>query len=134
MFYRGNGWGGKPMLTTRPVAPPVAAGRGLADLLDWAAAHLDEDLSVEALAARTAMSGRSFVRHFTAATGTTPAAWVREQRVRCAEELLENTGATIASVARRCGFGSTDTLRRHFRRVRGVGPEAYRAAFRSVTP
>ena len=121
--------GGQAQYSRRPV-PPAQAGPGLAALLDWAADHLDADLSVEALAARAAMSPRTFIRHFTAATGATPAAWVRDQRVRRAEQLLERADTTIASVARRCGFGSVDTLRRHFRRVRGVGPEVYRAAFR----
>jgi AraC family transcriptional activator FtrA len=121
--------GGQAQFSRRPVVPPQA-GPGLAELLDWAADHLDDDLSVEALAARAAMSPRTFIRHFTAATGATPAGWVRDQRVRRAEQLLERAGATIASVARRSGFGSPDTLRRQFRRVRGVTPEAYREAFR----
>ncbi|GAA0462908.1 AraC family transcriptional regulator [Paractinoplanes deccanensis] len=122
--------GGQAQFSRRPVTPPNA-GPGLAELLDWAADHLEADLSVGALAARAAMSPRTFIRHFTASTGATPAAWVREQRVRRAEQLLERADGTIASVARRCGFGSVDTLRRHFRRARGVGPEAYRAAFRA---
>jgi AraC family transcriptional activator FtrA len=122
--------GGQAQYSRTPVVAPQA-GPGLAELLDWAADHLDADLSVEALAVRAAMSSRTFIRHFTAATGATPAAWVRDQRVRRAEQLLERADATIAAVARHCGFGSPDTLRRHFRRVRGVSPEAYRAAFRS---
>jgi transcriptional regulator GlxA family with amidase domain len=76
------------------------------------------------------MSTRTFIRHFVAATGATPATWVRDQRVRRAEQLLEQADTTIAAVARHSGFGSPDTLRRHFRRVRGVTPETYRAAFR----
>jgi AraC family transcriptional activator FtrA len=123
--------GGQAQYSRLPVAAPDA-GPGLAGLLDWAADHLDADLSVDALAVRAAMSPRTFIRHFTAATGTTPAAWVREQRVRRAEQLLEQADATIASVARHSGFGSVDTLRRQFRRVRGVGPEAYREAFKGV--
>jgi AraC family transcriptional regulator, transcriptional activator FtrA len=75
------------------------------------------------------MSPRTFARHFAEATGSSPAAWVRAQRVRLAEQLLERDGATIAAIARRCGLGSPDTLRRHFRAVRGVSPEQYRAAF-----
>ena len=121
--------GGQAQFTVRPVPEP--GGPALAELLDWAAGHLDHDLSVDALAGRSAMSVRTFIRHFRAATGATPAAWVRDQRVRRAEELLERADATVASVARRCGFGSADTLRRHFRRARGVSPEAYRAAFRT---
>ncbi|MFG1992268.1 GlxA family transcriptional regulator [Actinoplanes sp. NPDC048988] len=122
--------GGQAQFSRRPVTP-ADPGPTLAGLLDWAADHLDADLSVTALAARAAMSPRTFIRHFTAATGATPAAWVREQRVRRAEQLLERADATIAAVARRCGFGSLDTLQRHFRRARGVSPEAYRTAFRT---
>jgi AraC family transcriptional regulator, transcriptional activator FtrA len=121
--------GGQAQFTRTPEAEPTAFG----DLLEWVTTHLDAELSVGALAARAAMSPRSFVRHFTAATGATPGAWVRDQRIRRAEELLESDRATIAAVARRCGFGSIDTLRRHFRKVRGVTPESYRAAFRSFT-
>jgi AraC family transcriptional regulator, transcriptional activator FtrA len=121
--------GGQAQFSRQPVTPPDA-GPGLAGLLDWVADHLGADLSVDALAARAAMSPRTFIRHFIAATGTTPAAWVREQRVRRAEQLLEQADATISWVARHSGFGSVDTLRRQFRRVRGVSPEAYREAFR----
>lgn len=121
--------GGQAQFTRTPEAEPTAFG----DLLEWVTTHLDADLSVGALAARAAMSPRGFVRHFAAATGATPAAWVRDQRIRRAEELLESDRSTIAAIARRCGFGSIDTLRRQFRKVRGVTPESYRAAFRSFT-
>lgn len=123
--------GGQTQYSRMPVPDARLPGSdGLAALLDWAADHLDADLSVEALALRGAMSTRTFIRRFTEATGATPAAWVRDQRIRRAEQLLERDRATVAAIARRCGFGSTDTLRRHFRRARGVTPEAYRAAFR----
>ena len=121
--------GGQSQFTRTPVTAALPGSRTLADLLDWAAAHPDADLSVGALAERAAMSPRTFARHFAAATGSSPAAWVRAQRIRLAEQLLERDGATIAAVARRSGLGSPDTLRRHFRAVRGVSPEQYRAAF-----
>lgn len=124
--------GGQAQYSRTAVESPQA-GPGVAELLDWAADHLDDDLSVDALAVRARMSTRTFIRHFTAATGTTPANWVRDQRVRQAEQLLERADAPIATIARRCGFGSPDTLRRHFRRVRGVTPEAYRTAFRATS-
>jgi AraC family transcriptional regulator, transcriptional activator FtrA len=122
--------GGQSQYTPAPVADPRRPGSGtFAALLDWAAGHLDEDLSVEALALRAAMSPRTFTRRFADATGSTPAAWVREQRLRRAEELLERDGATVAAIARRCGLGSADTLRRHLQRIRGVTPEQYRVTF-----
>lgn len=123
--------GGQAQFSRMPVPDRRLPGSdGLAALLDWAADHLDDDLSVNALALRSAMSTRTFIRRFTEATGATPAVWVREQRVRRAEQLLERGDLTVAAVARRCGLGSTDTLRRHFRDARGVSPETYRAAFR----
>jgi transcriptional regulator GlxA family with amidase domain len=127
--------GGQAQFTRTPVADPRLDGsRTLAALLDWATANLDGDLSVDALAVRAAMSPRTFARHFAEATGSTPAAWVRDQRVRLAEQLLEREDTTVAAVARRCGLGSPDTLRRHFHRVRGVSPEQYRSSFGRVTP
>jgi transcriptional regulator GlxA family with amidase domain len=123
--------GGQAQFSRMPVGDARLPGSdALAALLEWAAEHLDADLSVEALARHAAMSPRTFIRRFLEATGATPAAWVRDQRVRRAEQLLERGHLPIAAVARRCGFGSTDTLRRHFRRVRGVSPEGYREAFR----
>jgi AraC family transcriptional activator FtrA len=122
--------GGQSQFTPLPVGEERRAGSdGFAALLDWAAAHLDDDLSVEALAQRAAMSPRTFARRFAEATGSTPAAWVRDQRLRRAEEMLEGGGATVSAVARRCGLGSADTLRRHLQRARGVTPEQYRTAF-----
>jgi AraC family transcriptional activator FtrA len=123
--------GGQAQFSRMPVADVRLPGTdGMAGLLEWAADHLADDLTVDALALRAAMSTRTFIRRFTEATGATPAAWVREQRVRRAEQLLERADTTIAAVARRSGFGSPDTLRRQFRRVRGISPEAYRDAFR----
>jgi transcriptional regulator GlxA family with amidase domain len=60
----------------------------------------------------------------------TPGAWLSLHRVMLAQRLLERGNQTIAAVAARTGFGSPDTLRRHFARARGTTPEQYRRAFR----
>jgi AraC family transcriptional activator FtrA len=119
--------GGQAQYVEAPVPPVPAAG--LADVLDWAAAHLDEPLTVAALAARARMSGRSFARHFRAAAGTTPHRWLLEQRLQRAELLLETTDLTVDAVAGRSGFGHPDTLRHHFAARRGTTPQAHRRAF-----
>jgi transcriptional regulator GlxA family with amidase domain len=56
------------------------------------------------------------------------------QRILLAARLLERGNDTIASVAARSGFGSPDTLRRHFVQARGVTPSQYRRAFRLTEP
>lgn len=102
----------------------------LRDLQAWIADHLDADLRVETLAARSAMSPRNFARAFQAETGSTPAVYVESARVEAARRALERGGETLDAVARACGFGTPETMRRAFHRRVGVGPMAYGARFR----
>ncbi|QCX79853.1 HTH-type transcriptional regulator CdhR [Streptomyces sp. YIM 121038] len=120
--------GGQAQYLTAPV-PEDARDERLADVLAWARAHLHEPLPVAELARRAAMSKRSFARRFTAATGTTPHAWLRNLRLSGAEELLETTDLPVEEVARRVGYGSAAVLREQFVRRRGVPPRSYRRSF-----
>ncbi|MCU1473956.1 GlxA family transcriptional regulator [Amnibacterium sp.] len=119
--------GGQAQYIALPM--PEHAADSLAGLLDWAEAHLDEDLSVEVLARRALMSPRTFARRFRDETGTTPAAWVVRQRLRLAQDLLETSGLPVDEVARRVGFGTGGVLRHHFGSVLGTSPQAYRRRF-----
>lgn len=119
--------GGQAQYVQTPVRARPADTLG--DILDWATAHLEEDLSVTRLAARAAMSERTFARRFRDETGTTPKHWVLAQRIALAEQLLESGAASIDEVAERCGFGSAAMLRHHFARLRSTTPTAYRRAF-----
>jgi AraC family transcriptional activator FtrA len=129
MVFAAHRSGGQAQFVQTPL-PAAPAATDLSGLLDWARAHLADDLSVRALAAEAAMSPRGVARHFHRVCGTTPASWVRSQRIAYAEQLLEAGELAIASVAARCGLGSPDTLRRHFMRARGITPEQYRRTFR----
>jgi transcriptional regulator GlxA family with amidase domain len=111
------------------LAAQLADRSPLRDLQGWIAGHLDENLTVEALADRAGMSTRTFARAFRREVGMTPAAYVEAVRVERAELLLTTTDATVDEVARRCGFGTTETLRRAFGRRLGVNPSDYRARF-----
>lgn len=95
-------------------------------LHDWIRDNLDRDLSVAALANRVSMSERSFVRHYRSVTGVTPARAVERIRVESARRALTETSVSVKRIARDCGFGSEETMRRGFTRVLGVGPSAYR--------
>src|SRR4051812_42261503 len=105
----------------------------LGRVLEWASAHLADEISVEALARRALMSPRSFARRFKATTGTTPHAWLLQQRLAAAEELLENSDAPVEEIARLVGFGTAAGLREQFTRRRGVSPRSYRQTFRAAS-
>ena len=99
------------------------------DLQIWILEHLDEDLSVPALAARMAMSERHFARAFAAEVGQTPASFVRGARLEAARRLLEESNHHVDQVAWRCGYGSEETMRRAFLRTLKITPGDYRARF-----
>ncbi len=98
-------------------------------MISWARGNLDRQLSLDELAARALMSRRSFVRHFKAATGATPHAWLLSQRLGRAEELLETTSLSIEQIAGLVGYRSVAVFREQFIARRGVAPRDYRRAF-----
>ncbi|MGE5180285.1 MAG: transcriptional regulator FtrA [Bacteroidota bacterium] len=119
--------GGQAQYIDRPV--PRDAGQGLARALEWALAHLDEAVGVDALAGAAALSPRTFLRRFQAELGTTPHAWLNRQRVLAAQRLLESSRASVDEVAASVGFGTAQTLRLQFRRCLRTSPTAYRRQF-----
>ena len=105
----------------------------LRELQLWVLDHLEQDLSVAKLAARVAMSDRNFARRFTQTVGMTPAQYVSRIRLEAARRKLEENNLHISQVARRCGFGTQETMRRTFVAELGVSPSDYRERFRSAT-
>ncbi len=94
----------------------------------WILENLAGDLSLAQLADNANMSPRSFSRRYREATGRTPARAIEEIRIEAARRMLER-GQPVNQTARRCGFGSEETMRRGFLRVLGTNPRAYRERF-----
>lgn len=120
--------GGQAQFIQRPLAASNGTG-SLEAARAWALEHLAETLDVATLAARAAVSPRTFARRFVAETGTTPLKWLHSQRVLEARRLLEHTELSIEQVALMSGFGSAPSLREHFRRATATTPTAYRRTF-----
>jgi len=121
--------GGQSQFSAQIAAHP-AEREPLRAVQAYIAANVGADLSVPALAERAAMSPRNFARAFRRETGMTPAAHVESVRVEQARIALEGSEAPVESIARHCGFGTVETMRRAFHRRLGVGPAAYRSRFR----
>ncbi|MFG2817940.1 helix-turn-helix domain-containing protein [Kitasatospora sp. NPDC048365] len=122
--------GGQAQFINRPL--PEADGESLGPVLEWMRRHLDEETTVDRLAALAHMSPRTFARRFQQETGTTPHRWLTGQRILHAQRLLESTAEPIDAIATRSGFGNAATLRHHFGRRLGTTPQAYRRAFAGV--
>lgn len=102
------------------------------ELIAWATDHPASDLAVEAMADRVHMSLRNFSRVFRKEVGQTPAAFVEKLRVEAARRCLEDTDHSLEVIAKDCGFGSADSMRRSFRRIVRVAPSDYRQRFHST--
>jgi transcriptional regulator GlxA family with amidase domain len=100
--------------------------KAIHELQVWIAENLHNNLSVQKLADRTAMSVRNFERVFTRELGKTPSHYVLEMRAEAVRRQLERTDQGLKQIAATCGFGSADSMRRGFFRSMGTTPHKYR--------
>jgi len=119
-----------PVWAAAPVPGPIRVA------CDHIHTHVDDDLGIERLAGLVGLSPRHFQREFRRQVGQPAGRYVDRVRVEAARRALEDEPATtVAVVARRCGFGSAETLRRAFTRHVGVAPDDYRRRFaRTAAP
>lgn len=120
--------GGQAQFIEQPM-PATARGSKLSDLLEWIRQNLQEAHSLDSLAARCAMSRRTFSRQFRQTTGTTLVQWLVAERLAYCQRLLESTDQPVENIATLCGFGSAVALRQHFKAGFGVSPLNWRKMF-----
>jgi transcriptional regulator GlxA family with amidase domain len=101
----------------------------LRELQVWMAENLRQNLSVDQLASRVAMSPRNFARVFVREFGTTPAGLVENLRIEASRRILETTEKSLKEIAASVGFHSVEVMRRAFERNLGTSPKRYREVF-----
>lgn len=90
-------------------------------------AHLQENLSLEAMAREAGLSPNHFCRTFRKLLGMSPMRFVCYQRVQKAKRLLQRDDLNISAVAEKAGFGNLNNLSRWFRVFEGTTPSRYRS-------
>ena len=114
-------------------SPAVASPkRGLsavhqARIEEFIDSHLDQNISIECMAAQVSMSPRLFSRVFPVAYGESPHRYVTLKRLARAKQLLSiRPNLTILDVALRTGFSSQAHFCFAFRKFFGGTPTAWR--------
>ncbi|MFJ5158947.1 GlxA family transcriptional regulator [Pantoea sp. NPDC088449] len=120
--------GGQMQFSRYHLQAPGGLG-AIGELQRWIRENLADELAVEKLAERVAMSPRNFTRVFTRETGVPPARYVAEARLAAARERLEQSHDTLERIALATGFGSSINLRRSFERQLHLTPGEYRQRF-----
>lgn len=100
--------------------------RAVQAALEFAAAHLDEDVRLAALAERAGISPFHLHRIFSATAGETPKQYTLRLRLGRAAAMLLSRDDSVLDIALSCGFQSHEAFSRAFRRRFGCTPTAYR--------
>ena len=88
--------------------------------------HLHQNINLEMLAGAIAMNPSYFCRVFQQEIGYSPYQYIIQQRVERAKTLLKNRELPISDIALQCGFANHSHLDRHFHKITGTTPKAYR--------
>jgi transcriptional regulator GlxA family with amidase domain len=111
---------------------PVAQAHGderMRDAEIYLQTNFRSDVSTQCLADRAAMGLRTFVRHFKAATGRQPAAYLQALRIEAAKRMLEGDDRPVQSIASEVGYDDVAFFRALFKRITHMTPSEYRINF-----
>jgi LacI family transcriptional regulator len=98
----------------------------LAQAMRFIREHAHEVISVEDIARAAGISRSLLERKFREAFGRSPWDHVTQLRLRKAEQLLTQTGLSIAEIAERSGFGTPEYFSAAFRKLTGSSPRSAR--------
>ena len=99
-----------------------------AEMILWMRERLAEQLTVERLADKVAMSPRNFARVFSDEVGMTPAKALERLRLETARAAVETSHESLDRIAQATGFRDAGRMRRAFMRGFGQPPQALRRA------
>jgi AraC-like DNA-binding protein len=107
----------------------VPPARHLLRAKDLADARYFEPLGVDDLARAAGLSRAHFSREFRSAFGESPHSYLLTRRMERAAALLRTTDRSVADVCLSVGLQSIGSFTTSFKRIHGVSPTAYRAAY-----
>jgi transcriptional regulator GlxA family with amidase domain len=111
-----------------PVSRPHEDAR-IRNIEAYLQANFHLDIATDDLADQAGLGARTFVRHFKAATGKQPAAYVQALRIEAAKSMLERDAKPIQSISSEVGYCDVAFFRALFKRNTGMTPAEYRAHF-----
>ncbi|WP_306212705.1 AraC family transcriptional regulator [Actinoplanes sp. RD1] len=105
---------------------PEVTDPGIAGALHAIHERPERSWTVEQLSSVAGMSRTTFHRRFTAATGTPPMTYLVDRRMSLGAQLLRESPAPLAAIARRVGYSTEFAFSAAFRRAFGVAPGTFR--------
>lgn len=104
----------------------ISQARRLQPVIEYIHQHYHQPVRRDALARIAGLSPAQFHYLFKQITGLTPMGFVRQARVRHAQELLITTEDPVKSIAGQCGYADEFLFSKTFKRCCGFSPRQYR--------
>lgn len=121
---------GREQRNYRSFRPSLTHGdAAILALQHWLEGNVDGEITVQSMARRTGLAGRTFLRRFKAATGFTPNAYLQNLRIEKARGLLERTRIPVGEIGWRVGYLDPSAFSRVFRATTGLTAGDYRNRF-----
>jgi AraC family transcriptional regulator len=95
-------------------------------VLDYIAAHISGEITLETLAGIAGYSAFHFARKFTLAMGVSPRRYISQRRLETAMAELAAGKLPLAEIALNAQFSSQASFTRAFHRTTGMTPKEYR--------
>lgn len=102
----------------------------IGEVVDYIVENFAEDQSTEAAAEMAGMTPPTFSRNFQLVTGNRFVEFVNRVRIGQACGLLYGTDEQVTSICYQVGFQNLANFNRHFLKMKGMTPSAYRDAAR----
>jgi AraC-like DNA-binding protein len=121
------------LVSGRSPSPAVVAPRDRRRAVEaalWIDEHAAEEIDLEAMAGRAALSPYHFLRIFRMVLGVTPHQFLLRARLRRAARLLSESALPVTEVALESGFADLSNFVRTFHRAAGISPGGFRKAAR----
>ena len=102
------------------------ANESIRRAIQYMEAHVEENISMDALANHVNLSKFYFNRYFKKCMGITPHQYFMNMRIQHAKQRLATSHDPIESIAEQCGFDNPSNFIRTFKQKTGMTPTAFR--------
>ena len=117
----------RDLLLTQTLRSAAAAGDDIArQCYHYMETHFAEDISLEALAERYALTPHGLIGKCKRQFGQTPMALLKEIRLQQSRQLLKDTALPIGQIAEACGLKNVYYYSNTFKKRYGLSPSEFR--------
>lgn len=113
----------------REIVKKEVVSRHIVLAIDYIRAHIQENLTVESVAAALSLNSSYLSKLFKQEMGKTISRYIRDQKIQIAQNMLRHLDESSLNIANYLGFSSQSHFIQVFKKSTGMTPEEYRKAF-----